>query len=73
MFVQRCISVESAREPGVVFMLADNMAAQHARLSYFLTPAPSVAVLLGGCTCALDPRLQQTSPARGQPAVRRLL
>lgn len=32
MFVQRCISVESAREPDVVFMLADTVAAQDTRL-----------------------------------------
>lgn len=39
MFLQLRISVELARVHDVIFMLADNMAAQHARLSYLLTSA----------------------------------
>lgn len=46
MFLQLCISAELARVPDVVFMLADNMAARHARLSYLLASAHSVGALL---------------------------
>ena len=46
MFLKLCISVELARVHDVIFMLADNMAAQHDRLSYLLTSVHSVAALL---------------------------
>jgi len=56
MCLRLCISVELASVHDVIFMLADNMAAQHARLSYLLTSAHSVTaslVSLRGCTYAL--------------------
>lgn len=55
MFLQLCISVELARVHDVIFTLADNLAAQYARLSYLLTSAHSVdslLVSLQGCTHA---------------------